>query len=144
MHGIDDAYSVWTGAKKRSAEELNAMWLKTAQELYGPEGDVFTYENCGNLWAYVPHFHSPFYVYGYAFGELLTQSLFAQRERLGAKFEPLYLDLLRSGSTKDVVELLAPFSLDARSADFWKDGITVSLGALIEEAEQLSRDMGVI
>jgi oligoendopeptidase F len=83
-------------------------------------------------------------VYGYAFGELLTQSLFAQKEKLGAKFEPLYLDLLRSGSTKDVVELLAPFGLDARNEVFWNDGITVSLGALIQEAEQLSREMGVI
>ena len=144
LHGIDDSYSAWTGTKKRSAKELNTMWLKTAQELYGGGGEIFTYENCGNLWAYVPHFHSPFYVYGYAFGELLTQSLYAQRERLGAKFEPLYLDLLRSGSTKDVMELLAPFDLDARSEDFWKDGITGSLGALIEEAEQLSRAMGVI
>ena len=56
----------------------------------------------------------------------------------------LYLDLLRSGSTKDVVELLAPFGLDARNEAFWKDGIIVSLGALIEEAEQLSHAMGVI
>ncbi len=144
IHGMDESYTTWTEAKKRSVEELDAIWLRTAQELYGKEGEIFTYENSEHLWAYIPHFHSPFYVYGYAFGELLTQSLYAQRERLGAKFEPLYLDLLRSGSTKDVVELLAPFGLDARNEAFWKDGITVSLGALIEEAEQLSRSMGVI
>ena len=144
LHGMDESYAAWTGPKKRSVEELDAIWLKTAQELYGSEGEIFTYENSSHLWAYIPHFHSPFYVYGYAFGELLTQSLFAQRQRLGANFEPLYLDLLRSGSTKDVVELLAPFGLDARNEAFWKDGITVSLGALIEEAEQLSRAMGVI
>jgi oligoendopeptidase F len=83
-------------------------------------------------------------VYGYAFGELLTQSLFAQRARLGEKFEPLYLDLLRSGSTKDVVELLAPFGLDARSVTFWNEGIAASLGALIEEAERMSGEMGVV
>jgi oligoendopeptidase F len=144
LHGMDESYTTWTEAKKRSVEELDAIWLKTAQELYGKEGEIFTYENSEHLWAYIPHFHSPFYVYGYAFGELLTQSLYAQRDRLGAKFEPLYLDLLRSGSTKDVVELLAPFGLDARNEAFWKDGITVSLGALIEEAEQLSRSMGAI
>jgi len=144
LHGMDESYSNWTEPKKRSVEELDAIWLKTAQELYGRAGEIFTYENSEHLWAYIPHFHSPFYVYGYAFGELLTQSLFAQRQRLGAKFEPLYLDLLRSGSTKDVVELLAPFGLDARNEAFWNDGITVSLGALIEEAEQLSRDMGAI
>jgi len=144
LHGMDETYTTWTQPQKRSVEELDAIWLKTAQELCGKDGEIFTYENSEHLWAYIPHFHSPFYVYGYAFGELLTQSLYAQRPRLGAKFEPLYLDLLRSGATKDVVELLAPFDLDARNEAFWKDGITVSLGALIEEAEQLSREMGVI
>src|SRR6202140_4930377 len=144
LHGMDESYTAWTDPKKRSVEELDAIWLKTAQELYGKEGEIFTYENSEHLWAYIPHFHSPFYVYGYAFGELLTQSLFAQRRRLGARFEPLYLDLLRSGATKDVVELLEPFGLAARNEAFWKDGITVSLGALIEEAEELSRAMGVI
>jgi len=143
IHGMDESYTTWTEPKKHSVEELDAIWLKTAQELYGQDGDIFTYENSEHLWAYIPHFHSPFYVYGYAFGELLTQSLYAQRERLGASFEPLYLDLLRSGSTKDVVELLAPFGLDARNEAFWRDGITISLGALIEEAEQLSLNMGV-
>jgi oligoendopeptidase F len=144
LHGMDESYTVWSEPKKRSVEELDAVWLKTARELYGGEGEIFTYENSEHLWAYIPHFHSPFYVYGYAFGELLTQSLYAQRRRLGEKFEPLYLDLLRSGATRDVVELLEPFGLDARSESFWNDGITVSLGALIEEAEQLSREMGVI
>jgi oligoendopeptidase F len=144
LHGMDETYSTWSEPKKRSVEELDAIWLKTAQELYGKDGEIFTYENSEHLWAYIPHFHSPFYVYGYAFGELLTQSLFAQKEKLGTKFEPLYLDLLRSGSTKDVVELLAPFGLDARNEAFWNDGITVSLGALIQEAEELSREMGVM
>jgi len=144
LHGMDESYSKWEEPRKRSVEELDAIWLKTAQELYGAEGEVFTYENTEHLWSYIHHFHSPFYVYGYAFGELLTQSLFAARGRLGARFEPLYLDLLRSGATKNVVELLQPFGLDARSESFWNDGIKVSLGALIEEAEEMSRAMGVI
>jgi oligoendopeptidase F len=144
LHGMDDSYTTWTGPRKRSVEELNALWLKTVQELYGGEGEIFTYENFDHLWAYIPHFHSPFYVYGYAFGELLTQSLFAQRRRLGPKFEPLYLELLCSGSTRNVVELLAPFDLDARNGAFWNEGITGSLGALIDEAEQMSRVLGVI
>lgn len=143
LHGMDQSYSKWEEPRKRSVEELDAIWLKTAQELYGAEGEVFTYENTEHLWSYIHHFHSPFYVYGYAFGELLTQSLFAARGRLGARFEPLYLDLLRSGATKNVVELLEPFGLDARSESFWNDGIKVSLGALIEEAEGMSRTMGI-
>jgi len=144
LHGMDDSYTTWAEPKKRSVEELNVLWLSTARELYGEDGDIFTYKDCDRLWAYIPHFHSPFYVYGYAFGELLTQSLFAQRRRLGPKFERLYLELLRSGSTKDVVELLAPFDLDARNEGFWTEGIAGSLGALIEEAEQMSHVFGII
>ncbi len=143
LHGMDSSYTAWSTPAKLSVEKLSAIWLKTTQELYGEEGEIFTYENADRLWAYISHFHSPFYVYGYAFGELLTQSLYAQRARLGAKFEPLYLDLLRSGSTKNVVELLAPFGLDPMSEAFWTDGIKASLEASIEEAERLSSAIGV-
>ena len=143
LHGINETYTTWSTPTKLSSENLSAIWLQTTKELYGEEGEVFTYQDADHLWAYISHFHSPFYVYAYAFGELLTQSLYAQRTRLGEKFEPLYLDLLRSGSTKDVVELLAPFGLDPMSEGFWAHGIKTSLEAQIEEAEELSRAIGV-
>jgi oligoendopeptidase F len=144
LHGMDASYETWAPPAKLSVEQLDVIWLQTAQELYGPEGDIFTYKNTSRLWAYISHFHSPFYVYGYAFGELLTQSLYAQRARLGTRFEPLYLDLLRSGATKDVVELLEPFGLDPMSETFWAEGIRGSLGTLLEEAKELSRGLGVV
>ena len=131
------------GARTRlSTEELDAIWLETVQELYGKPGEVFTYENAEHLWAYISHFHRPFYVYGYAFGELLTQSLYAQQARLGERFEPLYLELLRTGGTQDVVGLLKPFDLDPTDPDFWAAGVRVSIGKLIEEAEALAKKMG--
>jgi oligoendopeptidase F len=139
VHGMDAGYAEWKEPKKLSVAELDALWLATAQELYGEEGEVFTYENTSHLWAYISHFHRPFYVYGYAFGELLTQSLYAQRARLGERFEPLYLDLLRSGATKNVTELLAPFGLEPTEETFWAEGVRVSLEAMIAEAEGLAR-----
>ncbi len=139
MHGMNADYTEWREPKKLSVTELDALWLATAQELYGPEGEVFDYEDANHLWAYISHFHRPFYVYGYAFGELLTQSLYAQRQRLDERFEPLYLDLLRSGATKNVVELFEPFGLNPTDETFWTDGIRVSLEAMIGEAEQLAR-----
>jgi oligoendopeptidase F len=143
---MDAAYKVWSEPKKRSVEELDALWIEVTKELYGEEGDAFTYENIGHLWSYISHFnsHAPFYVYGYAFGELLTHSLYAQKERLGNKFESLYLDMLRAGGTKDAIDLLAPFGLDPRNPQFWADGVAISIGALLEEAEVLSREMGII
>ncbi len=145
FHGMDADYKKWSEPKKLSVEELDALWITTTKELYGEEGDAFAYENMEHLWSYVSHFHSykPFYVYGYAFGELLTHSLYAQKERLGDKFEPLYLDMLRAGGTKNVTELLAPFGLDPANPQFWADGIRISMGKMIEEAEALSREMGI-
>ena len=143
LHGMNKEYTLWQKPKKLSVEELNANWLETIVELYGEAGEVFTYEDVDHLWTYVHHFHSPFYVYGYAFGELLTQSLYAVAPQYGDRFEPLYLDLLRSGSTKSVVELLAPFGLDPTKTDFWSAGIKVGIGRMLEEAEMLSREMGI-
>jgi oligoendopeptidase F len=132
------------GAGRRlSPEELSAVWMETLQELYGKPGDVFTYEHVEHLWTYVSHFHRPFYVYAYAFGELLTQSLYAKRDAIGDRFEPLYLDLLRSGDTHDVVALMAPFGFDPTTIAFWRAGIEVSLGTLVAEAERLSAELGI-
>ncbi|MBI4457370.1 M3 family oligoendopeptidase [Candidatus Uhrbacteria bacterium] len=133
------------GARKRLAvEDLNSIWLETARELYGADGDVFSYENTDRLWCYVSHFHRPFYVYAYAFGELLTQSLYGRRVGYGDKFEPLYLDMLRSGSSRDVVELLKPFGLDPADPKVWSEAVTSSLGALVDEAERDARTLGII
>ena len=125
-------------AKRRlSVEELSILWLAVTKELYGEEGDVFTYRDMEFLWSYIPHFHTPFYVYGYATGDIVTSSLYAQRGRMGADFEPKYLELLRAGSTKNAAELLTPFGLDPRDPEFWSRGLRNSLGTMIEEVEKL-------
>ncbi len=141
VHGMSADYSSWGEVQKRSVEELDELWLRTTMELYGSEGEVFTYADMSHMWAYIHHFHThdPFYVYGYAFGILLVQSLYAKRAELGARFEPLYLDLLRSGGTKDVIMLTKPFGLDPTHESFWADGIRGSLGAMIDELEALYR-----
>ncbi len=123
---------------KLTVDELNATWLEVTREFYGEPGDIFTYEHADNLWAYVSHFLRPFYVYAYAFGELFTQSLFAVRARFDADFEPMYLDLLRAGGTKNAVQLMEPFGLDPRTAEFWKSGITGSVAAWLDEAEAIA------
>lgn len=132
------------GAGRRlSAEEMNQIWLDQTYRLYGQPGEVFTYDHADRLWCYVGHFHRPFYVYAYATGELFTQSLFAVREQFGADFEPMYLDLLRAGGTKDATTLLKPFGLDPRDPEFWKRGIENSFGQSVAEAIRLSEDTGI-
>ncbi len=127
--------------KKLSPSDLDTLWMDVTRELYGKNGEVFEYADMEHLWAYIGHFHRPFYVYSYAFGELLTQSLYARKDAYGKKFEPLYLDLLRAGSTKDAVGLMKPFGLDPRKPDFWSEGLKNSLGALVADAERLAKKL---
>jgi len=125
-------------------EDFNRAWMEVTTDFYGPPGDLFTYDNVDNLWAYVTHFLRPFYVYAYAFGELFTQSLYARKQDFGDDFESMYLDLLRAGGSKNAVQLMQPFGLDPRDADFWRQGIASSITAWLDEAEVISARMGVV
>lgn len=86
-----------------TTDEFIKHWRDATREFYGSSGKVLTYENTDYLWVEVPHFYRPFSVYGYAFAYGAAQSLHAAKETLGDKFEPLYLDLLRAGRSKDAV-----------------------------------------
>jgi oligoendopeptidase F len=126
---------------KISVEQFRKEWLKVTKEFYGKEKDLFSYKGMDYLWCYISHFNRPFYVYAYAFGELLTQNLYSRKEQLGDKFEPLYLALLRAGGTKDAIELLSPFGLDPREQSFWRDGIKLSVGKWLDRVEKLKTEI---
>ena len=119
-------------------EDFNQAWLDVTHAFYGQPGELFTYDSVNNLWSYVTHFLRPFYVYAYAFGELFTQSLFARKDEFGPDFETMYLDLLKAGGSKNAVELMAPFGLDPRDPDFWRQGIHSSITAWLDEAEEIT------
>ncbi len=88
-------------------------------------------------WTYIPHFiHTPFYVYAYAFGDCLVNSLYAVYQGAAPGFADKYLDMLRAGGTRRHRELLAPFGLDASDPNFWKKGLSVISG-FIDELEKL-------
>lgn len=127
--------------RQLSPVELDEVWMAVTKEFYGDDGDVFTYRNTDRLWCYVSHFHNPFYVYAYACGELLTQSLYARKDEYGERFEPLYLDLLRKGGSEGIVDLLAPFGLDPKDPEFWTRGIDAALSGILDDAEKLAADV---
>jgi oligoendopeptidase F len=114
-----------------TAERINALWLEVQQESLGPAIELKPgYET---FWAYIPHFvHSPFYVYAYAFGDCLVNSLYAVYERSAAGFAERYLAMLAAGGTKHHSELLAPFGLDAREPAFWQGGLGVIERMIVE------------
>ena len=112
-------------------EQINEIWLKVAGESLGPS--IRLNEGYDIFWAYVPHFiHSPFYVYAYAFGDCLVNSLYAQYEKAPEGFAERYLELLRAGGSKHHSELLRPFGLDARDPQFWTLGLSM-IERLIDE-----------
>ncbi len=118
-----------------TAEQVGELWISVQAESLGPAIRIGPgYET---FWAYIPHFiHSPFYVYAYAFGDCLVNSLYAVYENAEDGFQARYFDMLRAGGTKHHSELLAPFNLDASDPAFWSRGLSMIEG-LIDELEAL-------
>jgi oligoendopeptidase F len=120
-----------------TADKLSELWMSVQAESLGSAIELKPgYET---FWAYIPHFvHSPFYVYAYAFGDCLVNSLYAVYEQSASGFAERYLEMLSAGGTKHHSELLAPFGLDARDPKFWDGGLSV-IATLIEELEALDK-----
>ncbi|SHK21202.1 oligoendopeptidase F [Bradyrhizobium lablabi] len=116
-----------------TAKRIGEIWLSVQGESLGPAIDIRPgYEN---FWMYIPHFiHSPFYVYAYAFGDCLVNSLYAVYEHAQEGFAERYLAMLSAGGTKHYSELLKPFGLDAKDPKFWDGGLSVIAG-MIDELE---------
>jgi oligoendopeptidase F len=118
-----------------TAEMLGEIWLQVQRESLGPA--IRLGPGYETFWAYVPHFiHSPFYVYAYAFGDCLVNSLYGVYEKTSDGFAERYLAMLAAGGTKHHAELLAPFGLDARDPAFWQIGLSL-IERMIAELEQL-------
>ncbi len=118
-----------------SAERLGGIWLDVQRESLGPA--IRFHDEYRNFWAYIPHFvHTPFYVYAYAFGDCLVNSLYDVFQKGHPGFQAKYLDMLRAGGTLRHKELLAPFGLDAGDPAFWRRGLGVVSG-FIDELEAM-------
>jgi oligoendopeptidase F len=115
-------------------ERIGEIFLAVQRESLGPAFDFAA--EYRHFWCYIPHFiHTPFYVYAYAFGDCLVNSLYAVYQQADKGFAGKYLDMLRAGGTRRHKELLAPFGLDASDPGFWKKGLSVVEG-FIDELER--------
>jgi len=116
-----------------SAQRLGDIWMQVQKASLG-EAIRFD-DDYRHYWAYIPHFlHAPFYVYAYAFGDCLVNSLYDVFQQGHAGFQDKYFDMLKSGGTLRHKELLAPFGLDASAPAFWKRGLGIVSG-FIDELE---------
>ena len=113
-----------------SQPRINQLWLEEMGASLGPA--VKLNPGYEHWWAYVSHFvHAPFYVYAYAFGDLLVAALMETRAKDPAAFTPLYRELLSGGGARTYVEALKPFGLNPRDPAFWTIG-TKRLEGLID------------
>src|ERR1700712_2191462 len=102
-----------------TAQRIGEIWLSVQGESLGPAIDL-----------------RPFYVYAYAFGDCLVNSLYAVYENAQDGFAERYLAMLSAGGTKHYSELLMPFGLDAKDPKFWDGGLSVISG-MIDELEAM-------
>lgn len=117
-----------------TSEQIGEIWMNIQKESLGPSVEL--YDEYRHFWCYIPHFiRTPFYVYAYAFGECLVNSLYAKYEQSHAGFQEKYADMLKAGGSKNHIELLAPFDLNASDPDFWKMGLSV-IENLIDQLEK--------
>jgi oligoendopeptidase F len=121
--------------KNASTDELCAAYMENLKEQFGDSielSDEFKWE-----WVSIPHiYHTPFYVYAYAFGQLLVFSLYQQYKAEGESFKPKYLKILSAGGSKAPEKILSEAGIDIRSAQFWQGGFDV-LNKMVDELEKL-------
>jgi len=119
-----------------SLEKICDFWMEVQKESLG---DVFKFdEEYRYFWCYIPHFiHSPFYVYAYAFGDCLVNSLYGVYKSGKVKnFTEKYLDMLALGGKEHHKEMLAPFGISINNSSFWQGGLDV-ISSYIDELEKL-------
>ncbi|MFH1567677.1 MAG: M3 family metallopeptidase [Gemmatimonadota bacterium] len=125
-----------------TAQRLGALWQESMQGMFG---DALTLgEEHASWWLYIPHIVDvPFYVYAYAFGELLVLSLYARYRREGAPFVDHYFELLAAGGSRAPADLLADLEIDIADRAFWQAGCDL-IAARVGEAENLAREAGTL
>ena len=125
--------------KELTTEEICDIWLDKQRRSLGPH--IKIKDNYKYYWSYIPHFiHSPFYVYAYAFGDCLVNTLFSVYENNPKGFENKYMNLLKAGGSKKYTDLLKPFDLNIKSKDFWNKGLKI-ISNLIDELEYIDKKL---
>jgi oligoendopeptidase F len=134
-----DVYQAIREHGEQPPEAFNKMWRARQQEMFG--SSVTLTSNYDVWWSYISHFfHTPFYVYAYAFGELLTLSLYAKYQKEGPKMTEAYLSLLRAGGSASPQTLLRPFGIDLSDKKFWEGGLDL-IAEFVREAKKLHKDI---
>jgi len=123
-----------------SVDDLAKAYLESLRAQFADSVDIseeFRWE-----WISIPHiYHTPFYVYAYAFGQLLVLSLYRQYKTTGEPFKPRYLNILAAGGSESPLRILEAAGINVSSAEFWQSGFDV-VREMIEQLEAIPHDLG--
>jgi oligoendopeptidase F len=119
----------------KTADEMAERYLEHLKMQFGDAieiNDEFKWE-----WVVISHFYgSPFYVYAYAFGQLLVLALYQMFKKEGDKFKSKYLKILEYGGSEAPTAILKEAGINIASAKFWQGGFDVISG-MIDDLEKL-------
>ena len=126
-------------ARRREGEipaaVIGDIWQEKLQEMF--LDSVILEDDHKLWWSYIPHFvHTPFYVYAYAFGQLMVMALYGKYKEMGDDFVPQYRELLSMGGSDNVVNIMRKSGFDITVKDFWQSGL-VAIDNMVNEAQTL-------
>lgn len=134
-HQVDDAYASIPRQAFFSLFEMEAFDLiregKTIPDIHDAYkknlqeqlGSMHLPENVSNEWTMIQHFfHYPFYVYAYAFGQLLVYALWEMYQEEGKSFVPRYETFLSYGGSEDPEKMLLEIGFDPNKKASWQKG----------------------
>jgi oligoendopeptidase F len=123
-----------------SVQRFGELWNESQSEMLGDSVEIT--EGYRSWWSYIPHFiGSPGYVYAYAYGQLLSLSVYQRYEQRGEEFVPRYLELLAAGGSRSPQELGRIVDVDLADPGFWDAGLDL-VERQLQAAEEAARDVG--
>lgn len=121
-----------------TSEEFGRYYQTRTQEMFG-KGVELTDQH-QSWWMPILHFyHYNFYVFTYAFGETLTNALYARYKLEGDDFVNRYVEALKLGSSKSPLEITQAMGLDITDPEFWNAGLDL-IEEYVDEFIQLAAE----
>jgi oligoendopeptidase F len=119
-----------------SYKDFNTLWRAEQDKLYSGIVKYDTDAESESGWSMIPHiFHSPFYCYAYAFGNILTFALY-NKVQDGSLSIGDYKDILKAWWSERPRELLSRYNIDITSPEFYRAGIR-EVEKMVQEFEAL-------
>lgn len=120
-----------------SLSRFGELWQEKIGAMF--DGAITLGDGHALWWSYIPHFiGSPFYVYSYVFGKMLSLALYHRYRQEGASFAQKYVAMLSAGGSKLPAELVAPLGVDLADPAFWKGALAI-LEDWVTEFEGLTK-----